>query len=304
MDINYDAGARCPLYDAAVRKVFSSAQDPKAMVRSWNELTGYVIQPRRDVPLILVLSGGGDNGKTVLTTTIIRLLGTELVCAQPVESFEANRFAMGNLFGKLLLVDDDVRAGIRLPDGFLKKISESKIVTGEEKFRQPFTFVARTVPLLLCNNVPSIADLSHGLLRRLQVVPFAKTFLQSEKDPTLFERIWATELPGVLNRAIAGLGRLRGRGSQFKWPVDCALATEKFIREANPLPAFIEERCRRDARGRCLLRDFYDAYVKWADQAGITLRQQQSSVRKNLEHMIFAVKHGNRGAIVTGLALK
>jgi hypothetical protein len=61
-----------------------------------------------------------------------------------------------------LFVDDDVRAGVRLPDGTLKTISEAKEVTGELKYQQPFNFVVRTVPILLCNNVPSLADLSQG----------------------------------------------------------------------------------------------------------------------------------------------
>lgn len=55
---------------------------------------------------------------------------------------------MGSLFGKYLLVDDDVRAGARLPDGILKTISEAKEVTGELKFGPAFNFVVRTVPVL------------------------------------------------------------------------------------------------------------------------------------------------------------
>ena len=77
--------------------------------------TGYVIQPRRHVPIIMILLGGGDNGKTVLIRTVIRLLGTSLVEAQRVDNLDKNRFAMGSLFGKLLYVDDDVRAGARAP---------------------------------------------------------------------------------------------------------------------------------------------------------------------------------------------
>src|SRR5271166_5539942 len=110
-------------------------------------------------------------------------------------------------FGKYLFVDDDVRAGARLPDGMLKTISEAKEVTGELKYQAPFNFVVRTVPVLLCNNIPSVADLSHGMVRRLMVIPFDRTFTEQEKDPDLFEGIWAEELPGVLNRALRAYRR-------------------------------------------------------------------------------------------------
>ena len=35
-------------------------------------------------------------------------------------------------------------------------------MTGEYKYKSPFNFTVRTVPVLLCNNIPSLADLSHG----------------------------------------------------------------------------------------------------------------------------------------------
>src|SRR4029453_7714290 len=50
----------------------------------WNELIGYLVQPRRIIPLIVILLGGGDNGKTVLIRTVVRLLGHQLVHAQRV----------------------------------------------------------------------------------------------------------------------------------------------------------------------------------------------------------------------------
>jgi hypothetical protein len=80
------------------------------MVRHWNDLFGYIIQPKRNLPAIVIMSGAGDNGKTVLIRTVMRLLGHDLVHAQRVEDLDKSRFAMGSLFGKYLFVDDDVRA--------------------------------------------------------------------------------------------------------------------------------------------------------------------------------------------------
>jgi putative DNA primase/helicase len=77
----------------------------------------------------------------------MQLLGAALVHAQRIEDLDKSRFAMGSLFGKYLIVDDDVRAGARLPDGVLKTISEAKEVTGELKYKQPFNFAVRAVPV-------------------------------------------------------------------------------------------------------------------------------------------------------------
>jgi putative DNA primase/helicase len=158
LDVAYDPEAECPEYDRAVKEIFAKTKKPKAMARHWNDLSGYLIQPSRKIPIILLLSGGGDNGKTKLITTVMRLLGTDLVHAQRVEDLNTNRFAIGSLFGKRLFVDDDVKQGAKLPDGTLKMISEEKLVSGELKYKETFNFMVRTVPVLLCNNTPSLAD--------------------------------------------------------------------------------------------------------------------------------------------------
>jgi hypothetical protein len=62
------------------------------------------------------------------------------------------------------------------------------------------------------------ADLSQGMLRRLMVLPFDRRFTDADRDPDLFEGIWANELPGVLNQALAGYKRVVERGGKFKRP--------------------------------------------------------------------------------------
>src|SRR5262249_9492278 len=147
-------------------------------------------------------------------------------------------------------------------------ISEAKEVTGENKYQPPFNFVVRTVPLLLCNNVPSLADLSHGMQRRLMVIPFDRKFTDKDRDPDLFDAIWANELPGVLNRALAGYKRVVERGAKFKRPSPVNAATTLLLQHSNPLPAFIEAGCTREAGGKCLVKAFYDAYVDWTREMG------------------------------------
>jgi len=303
LDVTYDPEASCPTYDRALREIFAKADNPKAMVRHWNELFGYIIQPKRNIPVIGIMSGGGDNGKTVLIRTVMRLLGADLVHAQRVEDLDKSRFAIGSLLGKYLFVDDDVRAGARLPDGMLKTISEAKEVTGELKYRSSFNFVVRTVPVLLCNNIPSVADLSHGMRKRLMVLPFDRIFTEEEKDPDLFEGIWAQELPGVLNQGLRGYKRLLERGTKFKRPKDVRQATTAWLQQANPLPAFLKAHCTTKAQGRCLMQDFYRAYSAWTRDMGYTLTQTQQTVTRNLEHLGFATKKTNQGMAILGLVV-
>src|SRR5690606_3911712 len=101
--------------------------------------------------------------------------------------------------------------GTRLPDGLLKKLSEQKLMTGERKHGGTFEFQSSVVPVFLCNNPPNVADLSGGLRRRANVIPFRRVFKPEEQNPELFRTILSSELPGVLNRALEGLRELRNR---------------------------------------------------------------------------------------------
>lgn len=225
---------------------------------------GYLIQPDRRIAAVVVGRGGGSNGKTALVETAVRVIGRELVTAMSVQDLDQSRFAIGSLLGKLLFYDDDVKAGVRLPDGQLKKLSEAKTVTGERKFGATFTFTVRALPILLCNSPPSLADLSHGMQRRLLVFPFEKEFKGRAVDRHLFTRIWDAELPGVLNRYLAGLERVIKRGWNFHRTADQARAAEAWLVEANPVPAFVDAVCKSDVNASCWMKDLYPAFVTWA----------------------------------------
>jgi len=302
LSVPYDPKARSPKFDQALREIFSQSPDTEDLIRHWHEVTGYIIQPQRPIPLVVIGRGSGSNGKTALLQTTSQLLGPELMIAMKIEDLSGNRFAVGSLLGKRLLLDDDVKKGIRLPDGELKKLSEAKMVTGERKFGPTFSFVLQTTPVLLCNDPPSLMDISPGMLRRLMVIPFDRTFSEKEDDRTLFQGIWASELPGILNHAVAGLQRIIRRRWRFELPASVKRASRQWLTTANPLPAFLEECC--EQQGNCRVQDLYDAYTDWAKRMGITIAQQQQTFRRNLENLGFAVKRGNRGNRVLGLRLK
>ena len=133
------------------------------------------------------------------------------------------------------------------------------------------------------------------------VLPFDRTF-RDDANPALFPTIWETEMAGVLNRSIDGLQRLLARG-RFEIPTAVRRANDEWLKEANPLAAFVDENCSRDPLGKCLLQDFYDRYRQWAQQRGYTKTQQYQTVKRNLENLGFPTKKGNRGVVILGLTL-
>ena len=274
------------------------------MVRHWHELVGYGIQPRRDIPCFWLLIGHGANGKSKLLETTQRLVGPAAVYNGPVAKFQRDRFNLASLAGKLLFIDDDMAVDTQLDDGLLKSISEAKDLTTRHAFgRHSFKFRCLALPVMAGNHYPATSDSSHGLRRRAMVIPFDRKFGPEEADSGLFPKIWETELPGILNRALEGLARLRKRGD-FKLPVDCAGAWHEFLAHSHPLIAFIEDGCERVESGHVLLSEFRDAMATWSTAQGIKKPVPFKKLKRQLEGLGFEVKNVNGYARVNGLKLK
>jgi hypothetical protein len=73
--VDYHPGAKCLEYDQALRQIFRDGEKPRTLIKFLNEFLGYVIQPRRHHPLIVIFLGRGNNGKTSFTELLRRLVG-------------------------------------------------------------------------------------------------------------------------------------------------------------------------------------------------------------------------------------
>ena len=74
-------------------------------------------------------------------------------------------------------------------------------------------------------------------------------------------------------------------------------ATKRWLQQANPLPAFVEAQCVKEAGGRCLVKLFYAAYTTWTQEMGYTLTQTQQTVTRNLEHLGYTAMKTNKGTV-------
>ena len=295
--------------DRLLGKIFDGDEE---LVRHYLEFMGYGIQPSRRIAAWFLLRGQGANGKTALMETLQRLMGQDTVVSDRIDSIEGSPFKIGALAGKLLLVDDDVSTGTVLPDGFLKKTSERKAMTGQHKFKDQFNFVSCCLPVLLANHMPSLKDLSYGTRRRAHVIPFRVRFGQEipqdkgdvvycTADPAVFRKIWAEEMPGVLALAVRGFQRLLKRGA-FDEPAACIDARDKWLAEANPLVKFISEECETSADARQPTRQFYAAYVAWRMVQGFRNHSvTQTKVTRDLQALSYPVVKSNGERWVHGV---
>ncbi len=158
----YDPAATCPTWDAAIRRVFQKCREPEEVIRHFYEVFGYLLQPTREAAIWVLFRGPGGNGKTFLMNVITELMGRSMLAIPIKELSKQSVHFTDALSGKLMLLDDDLDMDVLLPDGWLKKLSEAKVVTTDPKWGKHIEIVARSVPVMLANGWGATKDLSKG----------------------------------------------------------------------------------------------------------------------------------------------
>jgi P4 family phage/plasmid primase-like protien len=263
VDCFYDPDAKCPEWDRFNQVIWSESGDPEDMQRHIEELGGYVIGMSRWLKTWVLFHGSKDTGKSTVADVLRSMLGGAYLAQDFNMAFGRNRssFAEANLIGKLALVDDDYDKRYPLPDGFIKKISEEKTLTADIKFGDSVLMVCRALPIILSNHWPVARDVSDAFRERALVFPFMHRIAGAERDDQRRMKMM-NEMPGILNRFIAGLARLRARGD-WDVPLDCVEARDEWEYKSNPAAQFVHECLERDAQSSVTTIEIWNAYKQW-----------------------------------------
>jgi P4 family phage/plasmid primase-like protien len=300
LQVEYDPEAQAPLWDETIRDIFVETGDYcEDMARHFEEMMGYVLQPYKNIACWFMLKGQGANGKSLLCDMLAELAG-EFALSTSIKDLDTNKnaHAFANLPRKLMVYDDDLDVTSTLPDGVLKKISERKRLEANPKNKAPFSFISVATPILLANKWPTIRDVSNGTRRRAQIIPFNRVFDKNEMDLDLARKLKADELPGILNRALEGLRRLRKRGD-FDPPRPCIVGADNWLQSANTFAGFIEDCVTRtnNDKDTVNLAELFDAYKKWCHNNGVHYSLQKSHFKENLLNIGIQLGHKGQGRV-------
>jgi hypothetical protein len=242
----YDPKATCPSFDIMLTQVFDhirikySEEEMLDLIRHFWEFVGYTIQPYKDIPMIMFWIGEGQNGKSKIAKLISKLFDDSALLSTnlAVRLHPSNKHGPASLEGKLLAMDEEATENAEISDSVFKSICESKLYDIDPKNKNSRQIMLQLIVLIMANNQLKIVDTSYGFSRRTYVMDFSNdiSHLETSNLPDIAER---DEIPGMLNKAAAGLARLRKRGF-FDVPKCCRDAKAKFLVESNSVLSFWE----------------------------------------------------------------
>jgi putative DNA primase/helicase len=208
-----------------------------------------------------MLTGGGENGKSVFIDLVTAILGQENVSHVALQDLEENRFRAAELFGKLGNFFADLDSRTMRSSSMFKTLVTGDPITAERKFGQPFTFRNYARLIFSCNKIPESRDRTHAFYRRWLVIPFDNTFTGKEADKGLRTKLYQ-ELPGILNRALDGLERLHTHQA-FTVPPAVQNALDAYKRENNTVASFAAESLKENPLGHITKKWLYQQYRGW-----------------------------------------
>lgn len=246
----------------------SGWEDDAASVELLGEWAGYCLTPDTRQQKILLMAGPPRSGKGTVARILTRMIGPENIAAPTLAGLATN-FGPSALVGKQLAIISDARLSGRTDQAIvverLLSISGEDSLTIDRKHREPMTIRLPTRLMILSNELPKLADASGALSERFLILILRKSHLGNE-DVDLTDKL-ATEMPGILLWALAGLRRLHARG-RFAMPESSVQAIEELRDLVSPIQAFVRERCIIGAGRSVSASRLYEAWAAWSRDQG------------------------------------
>lgn len=302
--VEFQPGATCPTWERFVDEIMGGSRE---LVEYLQRGVGYSLTGDTSEQVILFLYGPGANGKSTVLELLGDLLGDYAKQTDPSTFLERKgdgpRNDLAKLRGARFVTGVEVGQGRRLAEQLVKQITGSDSIVARFLYHEEFTFRPTFKIWIGTNHKPGIRGTDYALWRRIRLIPFTVTIPEDRRDKQLPAKLRA-ELSGILNWALRGCLAWRRHGLGDVTAV--RVATQDYRAEMDALGTFLDECCELDAAYHEGATRLYQAYRRWATDAGEHVLSQTSFGRELTHRELVADKVGrgsDRVAVRLGIRL-
>jgi putative DNA primase/helicase len=153
-------------------------------------------------------------------------------------------------------------------EGVLKQVVSGQRLNVERKYENTQTGQCTARVVFVTNSLPAFSDLSDAIFRRTVIIPFLERIPLAEQDPTLTNRIIATELPAIFQWGVAGLADVLTHGV-FESPASLEMKKRHFA-ACNRERDFLNTGCERHSTSFVSTAQLYANYRVWSAECDHT----------------------------------
>ena len=268
---DFSLDAECPTW---LRFVNHNLEGDEQRINILQEWFGYCLTFDTSQQKFLLMEGEGSNGKSVICSALMALLGLSNVCHVALEMWSKD-FVLTQTIGRLANIVTEVGEIDKLAEGYLKSFTSGDRMTFNRKNKSLIEAQPTARLMLATNNRPRFSDKSNGIWRRMLMLPLNVQIQEHEKvkgmdKPEFWENLGGVpggELPGMFRWALDGLDRLRQRG-HFTESTISTRAIEEYRSENNSARSFLEKFFEPSVTGYIVTQDVYREYRLYCKENG------------------------------------
>jgi putative DNA primase/helicase len=202
--IAYDPNATAPTWMTFLDQI---TRDDAELSAHLQRVTGYTLTGETLEQVLFLMHGPGANGKTTFMEMLLEL-GGEYGAATPADTLLTKRDGaipndLARLLGKRIVTIKETGAGHSLDEERVKELTGGDTISARFLYHELFDFRPQFKLMMATNYLPQVRGTDLGIWRRLQVIPFAATFIGKAQDKHLPAKL-RKELPGILAWAVRG----------------------------------------------------------------------------------------------------
>ncbi|WP_445222305.1 hypothetical protein ACKWRH_21895 [Bradyrhizobium sp. Pa8] len=276
IEVDYDATATCPWWEIMINDMFGDRdpQHQRELVGVVQELMGAALIDKKPRALskACVFWGIENRAKSGVLEVVTGLFGGNPIAAS-ISSLDGNHGTMPFLRRAPWVLHEAFNPGQWHFSSTVKAIVTGEPIGMNVKNGPYLTQVAHAPIFWATNHPPQFKEATKAIVSRMVVIEVTRAFSESKPIGAAAEAIKrgfskpgefvvATELPGILNWAIAGLKRALERGAIAT--TESIAETAKAIHEdSNVVAGFLSECVEFDPNKRLKTNDFCLAHSAW-----------------------------------------
>jgi putative DNA primase/helicase len=176
--VAYSPTATCPNINKFLVDIEISKQDVKVLL----EFAGYSLIPDTKIQKALMLFVDGANGKSIWLKFITNWIGDKNISGMGLQKLETDKFAVSNLYGKLLNIYPDLKDQAVYHSDMFKTLVGGDRIIDEKKYKDPFRFYNPARLMFFANKIPEIKERGYLVFRRWILIHFPKKFVEGKND--------------------------------------------------------------------------------------------------------------------------
>ncbi len=264
LPVTYNPHALCPKFV----KFLKDCLEPRGIVTVVEEIANVLNANTKNFEISALWIGDGANGKSTLMKIIEGIFGSENCSSVSIHDMQYRRFAIAEMYGKLINKHADISSKELNNLGIFKQLVSGDTIQAERKNQNPFNFRCFAKHFFSANEMPVIKDDSDGTYRRIEVTNFPNQFISGVnciKD--LDKIILEEEKSGIFNLLLQNYKTLRhNNGFRYKQPIGEVRAQIK--RESDRLREFIDTCIIKISNSYIPKSELYPFYQKWCENNG------------------------------------